>query len=487
MNIRRVSSAALALVAAGLGLSSFARAAAPASAPAVKIGYCSDDLEQAKAAGFDYAELGVRNFTALSDEAFRAFLARRDAVGLPTPVGYLFLPPDMKVVGPDTDEAKEMAYVRTAFTRAQALGIGTIVFGSGPARTAPEGFPKDKAMAQLVAFAKRIAPEARRHRIVLCVEAQRTQETNLVNTTAEAIDWVRAVGDPNFQVMVDFYHLASMKEDPSVLPRAGHIAHVHFANPDGRVFPLAAGEYDYSAFFANLRKTSYPGRISIEAKTANLAAEGPKAVAFLREAATHGVAAPVAAAAPRASDAFVCTEVLGVSVTGDWFGAGFETGLDDARWQVRWRSHAFVELWADPASDLWAMPAQSPCAQRSDDPDRVIFTAVNWDYTTQAEWEAKLEAVVATLRVKRPGARRLELMTMLRAPGNRTCGSVMTVVQPYVDAAIAAVAARHSGLVVAAPKVEIETCAPFVDGGPHYTDAGKAAVAAAYRKQLVGR
>ena len=75
------------------------------------------------------------------------------------------------------------------------------------------------------------------------------------------------------------------------------------------------------------------------------------------------------------SNDFVCTEILGVSVTGDWFGAGFENGIDGDRWQVRWRPQAFLQLWADPASDLWALPAQAACAKRSDDPDRVIFTS----------------------------------------------------------------------------------------------------------------
>jgi hypothetical protein len=184
---------------------------------------------------------------------------------------------------------------------------------------------------------------------------------------------------------------------------------------------------------------------------------------------------------------YTCTEVLGVSVTGDWFGAGFENGIDGDRWQVRWRRQAFLQLWADPASDLWALPAQSACAKRSEDPDRVIFTAVNWTYTTGAEWQAKLEDLVTTLRAKRPGARRIELMTMLRAPGNETCGSVMTVVPPYVDEAIAAVASRHPGLVFPAPKVELATCEPFTKGGPHYTDAGMSVVAAAYREQLARR
>jgi sugar phosphate isomerase/epimerase len=252
--------------------------------PGVAIGYCTDDLERAKAAGFDYAELGVRNFTALSAEEFSAFLRRHQAIGLPTPVGYLFLPTDLKVVGPAVDEVRETDYVRRAFPRARQLGIDTIVFGSGPARRVPDGFPKDRAFQQLVAFVKRIAPEAQKHGIVLAVEAQRKEETNIINSTAEAITWVEAVGHPNFQVMVDFYHLALEKEDPEVLVRAKRIAHVHFANPTGRVFPRRADEYDYAGFFANLRKIGYRGRISIEARTSDLAADGPPAIAFLRSA-----------------------------------------------------------------------------------------------------------------------------------------------------------------------------------------------------------
>jgi hypothetical protein len=204
-----------------------------------------------------------------------------------------------------------------------------------------------------------------------------------------------------------------------------------------------------------------------------------------RLAAAAAVLMLVAGAA--AADDFVCTEVLGVSVTGDWFGAGFERGIDGARWQARSRSHAFVELWADPASDVWTLPAVSPCARRSDDPDRVIVTVVNWEYKTQAEWEARLEALVATIRVKRPGARRIELMTMLRGPGNRSCGSDMTVVHDEVDQAIAAVAARHAGLVAVAPRVELATCAPFLNGGPHFTGAGMAAVARLYQERLALR
>jgi hypothetical protein len=195
-------------------------------------------------------------------------------------------------------------------------------------------------------------------------------------------------------------------------------------------------------------------------------------------------ATTLAAASP---EPFVCTEVIGVSVTGDWFGAGFEDGIDGGRWQARWRQHAFAELWSDPKSDLWAMKTQSPCTRRSDNPDRVIFMGVNWRYTTRDSWVEALSAVVGTIRKKHPGVRRIELLTMLRGPGNRSCGSQMTVVEPYVDEAIAEVSAHFQGLVVAGPRVTAETCDVFTSGGPHFTKAGMAAVARLYRDRLAAR
>jgi hypothetical protein len=194
--------------------------------------------------------------------------------------------------------------------------------------------------------------------------------------------------------------------------------------------------------------------------------------------------AGAAAAAARATDDFKCTQVMGVSVTGDWFNAGFENGLDNARWQVMWRKHAFIEFWADPNNEIWAVPVQSACAANSTNPDRIIFTGVNWQQTAEPWWEEQFEKVIVNLRAKYPNVRRIDLLTMLRAPGNQTCGNVMSVVQPFVDESIAGVVSKHPGLVFAAPKVFAPSCEVFTKGGPHYTDSGMAAVGQIYARHL---
>ena len=253
----------------------------------VQVGFCTPlaSIEAAKAAGFDYAELSTTEVAGLSDADFEAAAARLRRIGLPVPAANLFLPAALKVTGPAIDREQQMAYVRKAFARLARLGTQIVVFGSGPARRVPDGFPKDEAFQQLVDFGRRIAPEARARGITVTIEPQRHEETNIINSAAEGLDLVNAIDDPNFQLMIDFYHLALEKEDPAIVIRAGaHIRHLHTANPDGRVFPRTWEEYAYAPFFAALRQIGYDKRISVEASTRNLPVDAPMAIALLRRA-----------------------------------------------------------------------------------------------------------------------------------------------------------------------------------------------------------
>ena len=253
----------------------------------VQVGFCTPlkNIDAAKAAGFDYLELGTSEIAALSDADFDQALAQVKALGMPAPVTNLFLPATLKVTGPQIDRDEQMRYVRKAFDRLARLGTGLVVFGSGGARRVPDGFAKEEALAQLVDFGRRAAAEGQRHGITIAVEPLRQQETNIVNSAAEGLSLVNAVNDPNFQLMIDFYHLASEHEDPAIVIKAkDHLRHLHVANPNGRVFPQKWEEFDYAPFFANLKAIGYDKRISMEGSTTDLAAQGPVTVALLRRA-----------------------------------------------------------------------------------------------------------------------------------------------------------------------------------------------------------
>ena len=258
-----------------------------ASGAKVRVGYCTGlkNLEAAKAAGFDYVELSATEIAALSDDAFEAAAATIKSIGIPTPAANLFVPAAIKLTGPQTDPEAQDAHVRKVVSRLSKLGTEVIVFGSGGARRVPEGFAKEEAFKQLVDFGRRAARLAQPYGITITIEPLRTQETNIINSAAEGLELVKAIDHPNFQLMIDFYHLASEHEDPAIVVRAkDHLRHLHMANPQGRVFPSKWEEFDYAPFFANLRAIGYDKRISVEASTKDLQADAPQAIALLRKA-----------------------------------------------------------------------------------------------------------------------------------------------------------------------------------------------------------
>ncbi|MGO9640335.1 MAG: sugar phosphate isomerase/epimerase family protein [Candidatus Acidiferrales bacterium] len=242
-------------------------------------------IDAVKVAGFDYVELNTTEIVSLSDADFAKLEASVKQSGFPVYATSNFIPASMKLTGPAVDPDAQMAYVRKAFERVSLLGSHLMVFGSGPARTVPAGFSHDEAFRQLVDFCKRIAPEARAKGIVVAIEPQNLEQSNIINSTAEGLKLLDAVNDPNIQLVLDIYYLDQTHEDPAEMIAAKqHIVHFHFSNPNGRMFPLHWEEYNYAPFFAALRRMDYAGAISIDAHSKDFAKEAPQTVAFLHDA-----------------------------------------------------------------------------------------------------------------------------------------------------------------------------------------------------------
>jgi hypothetical protein len=114
----------------------------------------------------------------------------------------------------------------------------------------------------------------------------------------------------------------------------------------------------------------------------------------------------------------------------------------------------------------------------------VVLTVLSWIpvcCTTQAEWEKTVDAAVTNLVAKYSALKRIDLMTIIRGPQNQLCPTPPAAQEtismpPELDAAFAALASKHAGLVYAAPKFEAPNCAAFTGGGPHLTTAGNTAV-----------
>jgi D-psicose/D-tagatose/L-ribulose 3-epimerase len=263
------------------------------------IGWCirakGSAPDDARAAGFEYVELALQDVLGLPDDEFEKAAERFRTLGIPALSGYNLFPDDLKLVGPDADRARQDAHLQRALPRVAKLGVKYIIFNSGPARRAPDGYAPDKAFRDLVALSKRLAAAARKHKLSVLIIPLRSTDTNLVTKVGEALDLVRAVGAANFALAVDYSFMSIEKEDPSVLAKAGkQLRHVQISNPNGRGYPMSSDEADYAALFAVLKQIRYQGGLSVHARTDNFYADAPRALRFLRLSAQD-----LAAPAPR--------------------------------------------------------------------------------------------------------------------------------------------------------------------------------------------
>jgi len=242
---------------------------APAQTAEVEVGVCGsiDDFGKAEQFGFDYFEPAAAAVAALSEPAFADFQARVSKSRIRCECFNSFIR-TLVVVGPKVDRDALAAYMNSALDRCRALGGSIVVWGSASSRNVPEGYSRDQAWQQIKTFLSLAGDLAKSRKIAIAIEPLRKQESNIINTGAEALRLVREVNHPNVKMIIDYYHLRQENEDPEILVQArDSIVHLHFANPNGRVWPKNPAEDPvYGRFFELVKRSGFRGGISIEGK-----------------------------------------------------------------------------------------------------------------------------------------------------------------------------------------------------------------------------
>src|SRR5947209_19730660 len=109
----------------------------------MQFGICtaSENAADVKNAGWDFVEENIQ--TALQGQLPDEQWHGREQVGgaaLPVPAANRLVPAVLKITGPLADLDQLRSYMSRVLSRSAALGIKTLVFGSGEARLVPSGF-----------------------------------------------------------------------------------------------------------------------------------------------------------------------------------------------------------------------------------------------------------------------------------------------------------------------------------------------------------
>jgi sugar phosphate isomerase/epimerase len=226
------------------------------------------DAAVVKRAGLDYIEEGVQRFLVPDkpDADFQEIRNRTSKAELPVRACNGFLPATLRLTGPETRHDEATVFAETAIRRAGQAGVRILVLGSGGARKVPDGFDRDKARNQFIRFCRGLGPMAQRHGVTIVLEPLNRGETNLLNSVAEGITYVDAIGHPNVQLLADFYHMLQENEGPESLILAGRrLRHCHIAEKKGRTPPGVDGD-DFRPYFRALRQVDYQGGLSFECR-----------------------------------------------------------------------------------------------------------------------------------------------------------------------------------------------------------------------------
>ena len=214
----------------------------------------------------------------------KAFLDEND---LPCLVANGFLPGDMKVVGESIDYDALDKYLDKGFERAKILGVKKIVFGSGAARSFPEGFPLEKAKEQLAFFlSEYAAPKAEKAGCTIVMEPLRFGESSMIHTVADGVEIAVMSGKANVAGLADLYHVYGNNDSTEgIAGFKGCVIHSHIAEPENRRYPSIKDSEEtvniYKNFFNALKQAGCE-TCSIEARTDDFKNDIADAIAILK-------------------------------------------------------------------------------------------------------------------------------------------------------------------------------------------------------------
>lgn len=156
--------------------------------------------------------------------------------------------------------------VERAIDYAGTLGCSQVNCLAG---IAPEGADASALRAIFVENLDFAAEKLKAAGIRLLAEAVNTRDITgfYLNTTAQALEILEAVGSDNLSLQYDIYHMQIMEGDltPTIKANLGRIGHIQLADNPGRHEP-GTGEINYPFLFRLLDEIGYGGWIGCEYK-----------------------------------------------------------------------------------------------------------------------------------------------------------------------------------------------------------------------------
>lgn len=177
----------------------------------------------------------------------------------PPPKGLHFTTPEKAV------RQRTVAYLDELIDFCGDLGGEAMIFGS-PKQRNTMGISKAEAKKYFAEGMAAVADHAKRRGVIIMIEPLDHTQTDVINTTAEAMEIVREIDHVSIQTMFDFHNTVDEVEDFVTLLKKYRkwIHHVHVMEMDGAYLGTGDGVTRYVDAFQYLKDIGYNKWVSLE-------------------------------------------------------------------------------------------------------------------------------------------------------------------------------------------------------------------------------
>jgi len=228
------------------------------------------DLDDIAAAGYDCAELHMKEIMGFDEAGFKKALAMLRSCGIPAEVFDNPIPLDCRVSDPSFNLGYYRDFLERAADRTAEMGARYFIFGNGRARSLPIEGDVAGAAAKFEEFFSMLLEIAAARNITVLIEPLGRKLSNIVNNLPEAVEFIRKFGKANLKTFVDYRYMVELDRPlGEIAEYEPWIKHVHLDNPlsefPRRVVPRLDDGFDYSPFLEALKGIAYKGILSVEA------------------------------------------------------------------------------------------------------------------------------------------------------------------------------------------------------------------------------
>ena len=244
----------------------------------------------ALAAGFDFTECGAAMLASLTDEQFEKVAKENEKESLKIYACNSLIPEEYRLTGEgiDYDNYPALAaYLEKVMSRMSKLGAHIAVFGSGKARTVPEGYDVFKGYDQLENFMRMFAKIGEKYGVKMAIEPLRKAENNVLADISIAADIAREVNLDAVKLLADSFHMYAEGTPVDDLASVKDILiHCHMSEPESRAYPGSpdSADKDFNKHFAGaLIACGYDGVVTAECKFDNYGENVKTAYSYMKE------------------------------------------------------------------------------------------------------------------------------------------------------------------------------------------------------------